>query len=194
MVPPQSPRGKQQHKFFTPPTVLETKKYSKCTCCIQHLIIIFSSSSREMSVLSTECTLWTPFIYSAFIRSLWWSIPSLDDICSPHVFLPALLILFSRTCLYTKLFKYFSSLIVYKNKVSYANQSCIYLIKNTVQTAILWNIIKNIFYLNIFENAVYSCEFSAALLKFSVSHDQKLICWFDDQEFSFFIIINSWTT
>ncbi len=75
-------------------------------------------------------------------------------------------------------------------KASYAHQGYIYLIKNTVKTVLLWNIITlNSF---LFEcilkcNLVLCCKagFSGSLLQSSASHDPSeiiLICWFAAQE------------
>jgi len=76
-------------------------------------------------------------------------------------------------------------------EVSSAHQGCIYLIKNTVNASILWKNItilkKTVFYLNIFENVIYSCDqswiFSIITPVFSVTwsfrnHSNMLIfCW-----------------
>ncbi len=42
-------------------------------------------------------------------------------------------------------------------EVSYAYRGCIYVIKNTVKTVIIWNI-TTVFYLNRFQNFIYSCD------------------------------------
>ncbi len=77
-------------------------------------------------------------------------------------------------------------------EVSYANQSCNYVNKGTVNTVILCNIInikKSPFYLDTILNIIYPCDFkavfSASLLQSSVSHDTSeiiIICWFTAQE------------
>jgi len=66
-------------------------------------------------------------------------------------------------------------------KVSYAHQGCIYLVKNIVKTVLQLKI--SVFYLSIFSFVIYSCnekaEFSASLLQSSVLHDPSeiiLIC------------------
>ncbi len=89
--------------------------------------------------------------------------------------------------------------LLFLKKVSYGHQAYIYLIKNTIKTVIMWNIItiwKRYF---IFECIlktsfipVIKAVFSASLLQSSVSHDSSeiiLICWFAAQE-TFLININ----
>ncbi len=61
--------------------------------------------------------------------------------------------------------------IIFLKEVSYAHQGCIYLIKNTVKTLLLWNTVtissNSFFYFNILLNVIYYCdgktEFSAAI-------------------------------
>ncbi len=81
--------------------------------------------------------------------------------------------------------------------VSYVHRGCIYLIRNTVKTVILWNIISAVFFKNKsktkFISYFFKAEFSASLLQSSVSHDHSdiiLIWWFPAQE-TFLIIINT---
>ncbi len=83
-------------------------------------------------------------------------------------------------------------IFMFLKEVSSAQQGCIYLIKNTVKTVILLNILtisKNCF---LFEYIVkcnlflwWKAEFSASLLQSSVSHDPSeiiLICGFATQK------------
>ncbi len=76
---------------------------------------------------------------------------------------------------------------MFLQEVSYGYQGYIYLIKNTMKTAI---IVKYYYHFScLFEIFfIYSCdfkaEFSASLLQSSVSHDPSeiiLICWFAAQ-------------
>ncbi len=67
---------------------------------------------------------------------------------------------------------------------SHAHQGYIYLIKNTVNPVILWNIITvkiTVFHVNIFKNVIYSCDswIFNIITQSSVSHDTleiMLIC------------------
>ncbi len=108
-------------------------------------------------------------------------------------------VLFIRAVNWLKMniFNYASELIIINRdyllgKDSFAHQGCIYLIKNTVKSVILWNIItmqNNCF---LFEyilkyNLFLECksEFLASLLLSAVSHDPSeiiLICWFAAQK------------
>ncbi len=72
--------------------------------------------------------------------------------------------------------------------MSYADQGCIYLIKNIVKTVILWHIIKisnnNFQFQCILKCDLFLCckaEFSVVITPASVSHDPSeiiLVCWF----------------
>ncbi len=72
------------------------------------------------------------------------------------------------------------------NEISYAHQGCIYLIKNTEKTLILWNLIANsnngfLFQYTLKYNLFLTQNFHQHLLQSSVSHDPSeiiLICWF----------------
>ncbi len=82
----------------------------------------------------------------------------------------------------------------FDKKISYAHKECFYLIKNTLETVILWIIlmIKNEtkFCLIIFSNVIYSCddkaEYSTSLLQSSESHDPSeiILIWFAAQNIS----------
>ncbi len=87
----------------------------------------------------------------------------------------------------------------FKKGVSYAHQGGIYLIKNTVKSVILWNIItiqNNWFQFEyIKKSSVFlwcKAVFSASLRQSSVSYDTSeviLICWFAAQETFIFTIV-----